>query len=71
VTSLHHAEQAASDAWTSAFPTLQKQRTAATAVSNELLAGLCDAACISSAAAVERGLCEAVAADELVERSKL
>ncbi len=38
-------------------------------MSTELLAGLCDAACITPAAAVERGMCEEAVAEELVERS--
>ena len=61
--------QAAAEAWAAAFPTKEKQRAAASAVSTELLAGLCDAACITPAAAVERGMCEQSVADELAERS--
>jgi hypothetical protein len=65
----HSYAKAAAEAWTSAFPTKEKQKAAATAVSSELLAGLCDAACITAAAAVERGMCEQAVAEELVERS--
>lgn len=61
--------QAAAEAWAAAFPTKEKQQAAATAVSTELLAGLCDAACITPASAVERGMCEESVAEELVERS--
>ena len=65
----HPNAKAAAEAWTSAFPTKEKQKAAATVVSSELLAGLCDAACITAAAAVERGMCEQAVAEELVERS--